>query len=342
HIAVQSSIMVLYRILLLVSLLVFSASAEEEEFGPFTKDFVKFMYRNPERNEYAISAFEAYGPNGTFGGKAKNEKMELTHQPVLFIHGNSDSALNYSVNATGWTESVKYFTGQGYKGFEMYGLTYGSRHIENSMNNYIKCRNIVGIRRFIEAVLSYTQADKIDIIAHSMGVSLARKAIQGGLVRMTEEACDLGDSIAHKVDAFVAIAGANYGMCLCTMDEIKNMPACSQEGYTPGTCGTSGTFESCGSEDSECEKDDYASILQQINKGDKEASFIASLWSDDDKVLGMKNLVWGRKTSVVANSDYTHAYDDYDHFEMKTKTYKDQFNLVTAHSRHSTRSKRHY
>ena len=36
------------------------------------------------------------------------------------------------------------------------------------------------LRAFIEAVLTYTKADKVDVISHSMGVTLARKAIQGG------------------------------------------------------------------------------------------------------------------------------------------------------------------
>jgi triacylglycerol esterase/lipase EstA (alpha/beta hydrolase family) len=33
------------------------------------------------------------------------------------------------------------------------------------------------VRKFIEAVLDYTRADKIYVIGHSMGVTLARKAI---------------------------------------------------------------------------------------------------------------------------------------------------------------------
>jgi triacylglycerol lipase len=36
------------------------------------------------------------------------------------------------------------------------------------------------IRAFIQAVLAYTGAPKINIISHSMGVAIARKAIKGG------------------------------------------------------------------------------------------------------------------------------------------------------------------
>ena len=36
------------------------------------------------------------------------------------------------------------------------------------------------IRKFIEAVLEYTGADEIDVISHSMGVPLSRRALKGG------------------------------------------------------------------------------------------------------------------------------------------------------------------
>ena len=36
------------------------------------------------------------------------------------------------------------------------------------------------VRKFIEAVIEYTKADKVNVIAHSMGVTLSRGAIKGG------------------------------------------------------------------------------------------------------------------------------------------------------------------
>ncbi|GMT31384.1 hypothetical protein PFISCL1PPCAC_22681, partial [Pristionchus fissidentatus] len=303
---------------------------------------VQFLQRNPERNEYALSAYKEYGATGTFGGRSNDEKM--SNHPVIFVHGNSDSALWFSEHASGWTKSVEYFKEKGFTGFELYGLTYGSRDLNNSLHNTITCRNLVGLRRFIESVIAYTQAEKIDIIAHSMGVSLARKAIQGGMVHMTEEACELGDSLANQVDAFVAISGANYGMCMCLVNGLSAMPACGQEGYTPGTCAAKSavSVESCSSERSECAQDDYAMILRSINEGKKEASFVASLWSNDDAILGKNNIVWGRKTSQVPHSDLAYAYEGYNHFHTKDKTARDQFHLVTVHTRHAGRTRRHH
>ncbi|KAF8356459.1 hypothetical protein PRIPAC_98082 [Pristionchus pacificus] len=317
--------MISYRILILALFVGFIAA--DEQFGPFTPDFVTFLNEHPVRNEYAISSYKEYGPTGTFGGKTDNQTMNAIHHPVLFVHGNSDSALYFSKDSTGWTNSVRYFREQHYTGYELYGLTYGSRNLNNSLHNSITCRNLVGIRRFIESILSYTHAEKMDIIAHSMGISLARKAVQGGTVHMTEDQCDLGPSLAHRVDSLVAIAGANYGMCLCLNEVAVNMPACGPEGFGPGTCGRTedGTEENCRVKENSCERDDYSSVLQQINKGPKEAAFVASLWSNSDHVLGINNVAWGRTTSLV-----------------KDLTFADQFTLVTTHSRHGGRPRRIY
>ena len=53
-------------------------------------------------------------------------------------------------------------------------------------------RFLTHLRRFLEAILAYTGAPKVDIIAHSMGVVLARKVIKGGELIATDGNCSLG------------------------------------------------------------------------------------------------------------------------------------------------------
>lgn len=36
------------------------------------------------------------------------------------------------------------------------------------------------MRAFVEAVLNYTKATQVNIIGHSMGVSIGRKIVKGG------------------------------------------------------------------------------------------------------------------------------------------------------------------
>ncbi|KAF8374569.1 hypothetical protein PRIPAC_80998 [Pristionchus pacificus] len=339
--------------LLVLSALVAAAGATTSH-GPFTEDFVKFLEKNPERNEYTLSAYKEYGTSGTFGGRATKDS-KIAQQPVVFVHGNSDSALHHSAMASGWTKSVEHFKAHQYSGAELYGLTYGGRDINHSLQSSITCRNLLGLRRFIEAVLEYTQAEKIDIIAHSMGVTLARKAIKGGTMHLAGESCNLGGPISDKVDALVAISGANYGMCMCLMAGLSETPACGQAGYAPGACGNkNATMTACLEAEATCDGEaDHASVLRAVNAvvdeddnedddDEKEAAFVASIWSNDDLILGKDNLVWGRKTSHVAGSDLTHGYAGLDHFQSKDDTVRDQLALVSKHSLHGGRAKRHH
>ncbi|GMT23062.1 hypothetical protein PFISCL1PPCAC_14359, partial [Pristionchus fissidentatus] len=280
------------------------------------------IFRRPEHNEYVLGAHKEYGPSGSFGGRTSKDQ-KTSRQPVLFVHGNSDSALHHSDLATGWTKSVEHFKEKGYTSAELYGLTYGSRDINLSLQSSITCRNLLGLRRFIEAIVEYTESDKIDVVAHSMGVTMARKAINGGVVTLSGESCDLGESLSDRVDSLVAISGANYGMCMCLMAGLTGMPACGQAGFAPGRCGRKDAgMAGCVGENAECEdKEDYANVLSVVNESeDREADFVASIYSNDDAILGKNNLVWGRKTSIVPDSDFSHGYNGLDHFQVHPST----------------------
>jgi len=57
------------------------------------------------------------------------------------------------------------------------------------------------MRAFLEAVLAYTKADKIHVISHSMGVTIGRKIIKGGLANdiIHGGEYNLGKSLADRV-----------------------------------------------------------------------------------------------------------------------------------------------
>jgi hypothetical protein len=96
----------------------------------------------------------------------------VVNQPVIFIHGNSDSALGTgSAGATGWTAAINYFKSQGYKTSELYATTWGPADLLQSSSQYHSRAHLTRIRAFIQAVKSYTGAAKVDIITHSMGVT---------------------------------------------------------------------------------------------------------------------------------------------------------------------------
>ena len=71
------------------------------------------------------------GTAGSYGGKASPGET-IVQQPVVFIHGNSDTALHYSFEATGWSNSVQYFLKKGHKTSELYATTWGDANAMNA------------------------------------------------------------------------------------------------------------------------------------------------------------------------------------------------------------------
>lgn len=40
--------------------------------------------------------------------------------------------------------------------------------------------------------------------------------------------CDLGENLKHQVDAFVGLAGANYGLCSICVGQLEAYPVCNK------------------------------------------------------------------------------------------------------------------
>jgi Lipase (class 2) len=81
----------------------------------------------------------------------------VTNQPVLFIHGNSDSALGTGSSlATGWRSSIDYFKSQGYTSAELYATTWGPANAAFSSQQYHSNENLTRLRAFVQAVKAYT------------------------------------------------------------------------------------------------------------------------------------------------------------------------------------------
>lgn len=166
------------------------------------------------------------GAVGGFGGVAY--RAPLHHTPVIFVHGNQADAQN-------WLDVMQQFAFHaGYTMQEMYALSY------NGLANYYAGApeqtppdaldqdyinqnlqpdggtlangghgagdddNVPDLCHFVEAVQWYTGSRQVDIVAHSLGVTIAWRLMQ------------LYPALARDVVGFVGIAGGNHGTSVCT------------------------------------------------------------------------------------------------------------------------------
>ncbi|HEV7677264.1 MAG TPA: hypothetical protein VGQ42_01690 [Candidatus Dormibacteraeota bacterium] len=199
---------------------------------------------------------DVYGlPMGGFGGVVRN--ATLHHTPVIFVHGNQADAQN-------WLDVMLQFQNDaGYTMQEMYALSYNGlanfyagapagvaptvldqayvQQNPNTLGNGGKGAadddEVPDLCRFIEAVQWYTGSVQVDIVAHSLGVTITRKLMS------------LYPSLASDIVGFVGIAGANHGTSVCSGLQ-SSYYGCNEIG--PGTAwldqlnGPGGTRETYG------------------------------------------------------------------------------------------------
>ncbi|OHD12631.1 MAG: hypothetical protein A2Y41_09975 [Spirochaetes bacterium GWB1_36_13] len=203
-----------------------------------------------------------------FGGStSKTGDCLIVNEPVVFIHGNGDNASGSAMPMGGWVTSRNYFLANGYKSSELYAVNYGLSGATNAALNYHTAANISKIYRFIVAVKNYSGKAKVDVIAHSLGVTSVRAAVKGGTYKeYTGTSVYLGASINGIVDTFVGISGANRGLNSCGSWPLNN--------WTP-TCGPTGLSIN-------------NPFLVAINGGSASMSYSYWTWSYVPNTLSMK------------------------------------------------------
>ena len=259
---------------------------------------------------------------GSYGGKT-GPADTVVNQPVIFIHGNSDKALGETFGQTGWTDSIEYFLANGYKSSELYATTWGPANAFSSPQQYHSKAHVMKVRKFIEAVLAYTGATKVDIIGHSMGVTLARKAVKGGSANdsLAGGAYSVGASLTAKVDTFVGIAGANRGLTSCYV-----------AGPTTPTCGaTNGLYPGFWNGFGVSGRSAFLNDL--LATSSYEGAFRYTIYSTVDEVIGGGGLVYWQYTSRIPGQTGEVVFNaaPYGHFGSKDLTASYQLNMVKFH-----------
>lgn len=158
---------------------------------------------------------------GGFGGIART--VPIRHVPVIFVHGNN-------VDATDWYPVQDDFRAAGWSDQELWALSYNglganngsaltrdnprrdAEHKEMGWDGLTRVTNnevnVPDLYDFILAVRDYTGAQRFSIVAHSLGVTLARRTLK------------VHPWLRSDLVAFVAIAGPNHGTSFCPRPPI--------------------------------------------------------------------------------------------------------------------------
>lgn len=241
--------------------------------------------------------------------------------PIIFIHGNSDigfgrgSEDGYTSWQTGFRSLATYLGTQGYKKAELYTTTWGPANPNAaSQNNHAK-KYVLQIRAFVEAVLNYTKASQINVIGHSMGVTIGRRVLQGGQsIDQSAGTYEVGNSLKSKVKNFIGLAGANLGLTACYNGNL--IPTCSNiDGFNPGTLPTSGPSK-------------YLASLNTASGAEADKVYV--IWSKYDTLIGTQCVVWGKVTCRIPGqvSEVVKDSFEWDHFAVRDKTGPDLINWL--------------
>ena len=152
----------------------------------------------------------------------------VTRTPVIFVHGNNDTPFPTACNPFGRMQSLaQSLADNGYATSELWGLGYEGDQCDlaadptrRSSIAHTNAANVPDLRRFVRAVLAYTGAREVDIVAHSLGVTLTREWVRQ-------------DQAQHQVRRFVAIDGPNQGIINCSPSLLNYFQLAAAGGFTP-------------------------------------------------------------------------------------------------------------
>jgi len=150
--------------------------------------------------------------------------------PVIFLHGNNDTPFPTLCNPLGRMQAfAQFFLDHGYRPSELWGLGYQGDQCDLLQDNtrrsgiaHTTAAAVPILRAFVRAVLDATGARRVDIVAHSLGVPVAREWM-------------LQDNAYRRVRALVAIDGPNHGIIDCSPNPANFYQLPSGGGFTPSS-----------------------------------------------------------------------------------------------------------
>lgn len=203
---------------------------------------------------------------------------------VVLVHGNTASP-------DSWENTYNRLLESGYVESQVFLPSWGSK-TNAGLNNHNGSEEYP-VRKALSDATAASCSGRVDVIAHSMGVTLAAQQI----VKL---------DIAGSIDAFVGIAGANRGLLSCGVYPF-NVPT--------NSCGYYGLSVSSP----------FLNWLDGKPIGDRVYSIKS--WVDQVVCGAGSCLVYGVHSSRITNEDQTYSIN-YGHFGLQEYTYDLQVSLI--------------
>lgn len=142
-----------------------------------------------DRTDDTALPFDSNGEYGGWGGHAYHETdAGLRERPVVFVHGNGRDACDFD-------EHAAYFAKRGYMGDALWSITFER---ETATHEEMADQ----LDSFIVQVREYTDAGRVDLVGHSLGVTGLRYW--------------LSDRERYEwASSLIGLAGANHGTWTC-------------------------------------------------------------------------------------------------------------------------------
>lgn len=200
----------------MILLLVGAGCADGTEPDPVQTAAVQGVIYNGPSQQFAGGFHPSNAPDGGFGGGS----CVATRTPVIFVHGNTVNATFFARPSTSGVPSI-YDTlrAAGYNDCELFGITYLSSSEQAAEPfNYHTGTKAARIRDFIKDVKAYTGKSRVNILAHSMGVTVALHGITFG-------------NLWSSIDSFLNVAGGLRGLAGCFAVGYANpaFPTCGSQ-----------------------------------------------------------------------------------------------------------------
>lgn len=202
---------------------------------------------------------------------------------VVLVHGNTGYPSD-------WNSTVTTLKGRGYLTSQLYLPSWGSKSSAGSNDH--GSTNTSPVKTSIQNAAASSCTGKIDVIGHSMGVTLAMKAIN-----------EL--AYAGRVNSFISVAGAQHGLNSCGVYPFNVANA---------TCGANGLS--------------IDSPLIKSVRGKRYGTKMYSIksWIDEIVCIG-SCYVYGSHTSNVDSQNASYDYS-LGHFGLQSYTTSRQADLI--------------